>query len=198
MIHVHAIHFQSLFFFHFRQRHVACNESREREASKVSKLPESLTLLAEQIRSYLDSTLVDLLYVKSFFFDSFWILRSMETWYYIWLIFPSALKMKYCHNVQLILTQKNSLLLKPDIISSYVCVWIGNSILFSDLPTAFYVHYENKLRERSLMTSLVFLAIFDLPTYLPTFFYSITSLLGAILDPLPTLILDVINERSLF
>ena len=73
--HVHAIHFQSL-FFHFRQRHVACNESREREASKVSKLPESLTFLAEQIRSYLDSTLADLLYVKSFFFDSFWILRT--------------------------------------------------------------------------------------------------------------------------
>ena len=37
----------------------------EREASKVSKLPESLTFLAEQIRSYLDSTLADLLYVKS-------------------------------------------------------------------------------------------------------------------------------------
>ena len=47
------------------------------------------------------------------------------------------------------------------------------------------------------MTSHVFLAIFDLPTYL-VLLYNIPFLGGYLSwTPLPTLILDVINERSL-
>ena len=45
------------------------------------------------------------------------------------------------------------------------------------------------------MTSLVFLAIFDLPTYL-VLLYNV-PFLGLFWTPLPTLIRDVINGRSL-
>ena len=48
-------------------------------------------------------------------------------------------------------------------------------------------------RECSLMTSLVF---WPFLTYLPTLSYSIKSLFGGYLGSLPTLIWDVINERS--
>ena len=48
-------------------------------------------------------------------------------------------------------------------------------------------------RERPLMTS-AFLAIFDLPTYL-VLLYNV-PFLGLSWTPLPTLIWDVINERS--
>ena len=43
--------------------------------------------------------------------------------------------MKYCHNVQLLLTQQFSLLSKPDINPSPIFL-IGTLIVFSDLPTA--------------------------------------------------------------
>ena len=51
-------------------------------------------------------------------------------------------------------------------------------------------------KEPSLMTSLAhFLAIFDLPTYL-VLLYNV-PFLGLSWTPLPTLIWDIINERSL-
>ena len=51
------------------------------------------------------------------------------------------------------------------------------------------------LREHSLMTSLVFLAIFDLPAY-HVLLYNV-PFWGLSWTPLPTLIWDVINGRSL-
>ena len=69
---------------------------------------------------------------------------------------------------------------------------LPNQENFSHQKSLFY--NSKCLRERSLMTSLVF---WPFLTYLPTFSYFITSLFWAILDPLPTVIWDVINERSL-
>ena len=48
--------------------------------------------------------------------------------------------------------------------------------------------------DRPLMMSHVFWLIL---IYLPTLSYFITSIFGTILGPLPTLIWDVINDRSL-
>ena len=55
------------------------------------------------------------------------------------------------------------------------------------------VDFCNATRERPLMTPHVFWSFLN---YLPTLSYSITTIFGAILDPLPTLISDVINGRS--
>ena len=55
--------------------------------------------------------------------------------------------------------------------------------------------FFNSSKGTSINDVTRFLAIFDLPTYLPTLSYSITSLFGGYLGPpLPTLIWDVINE----
>ena len=54
----------------------------------------------------------------------------------------------------------------------------------------------NTLWERPLMTSHFFLAIFDLPTYL-VLLYNV-RFWGLYWTPLPTLMSDVINGRSLF
>ena len=56
------------------------------------------------------------------------------------------------------------------------------------------MYYVLVIWERPLMTSLIFWSFL---TYLPTLFYSITSLFwGYFGPPLPTLIRDVINGRS--